>query len=64
MNANLEGSRNTGTKITIEDLFAKLPVRQLELQGKCKDFLKKTNELIKEYCLIYPEIQFVLTNKR
>lgn len=36
MIANLEGSRNTGTKVTIENLFSRLPVRQLELQGKCK----------------------------
>ena len=56
--------RPLGTTITIESLFELLPVRRYELLNKHREQLRRIDEMVKEYSLIYPEISFSLKNSK
>lgn len=62
--AQISSTRDPGTVVQIENLFQYLPVRRYELLNRAREFLKKIDEQLREYCLIYPRIAFIFKNVR
>lgn len=55
-------AKERGTTIIISDLFHSLPVRKLDFEKTYKAQYNKTFNLITEYAIIHPEIEFKVWN--
>ncbi|MDD3263761.1 MAG: DNA mismatch repair endonuclease MutL [Candidatus Nanoarchaeia archaeon] len=54
---------NEGTKIIVNDLFYNIPVRKKFLTNST-NLLKNIIQIIENFSIIYPNIDFILTNKK
>lgn len=55
-------ARAKGTTITVEGLFKNIPVRETFIRSKAKKELHNIVNTIIAYCLVFPNIKFVLKN--
>ena len=56
--------RNTGTVISVADLFKKLPVRRqiYNKPKKLRDELSRIEELLMSYAIVHPQLRITLRN--
>lgn len=55
-------ARDTGTTVTLSNLFSTLPVRKKEYQKNIKKEFQKMTNLLQEYCLVLLNIKIICTN--